>query len=635
MLNFTGISEFQTYLEVFMRLTPYILFALLMVITPVLPGLAQEEKPIEEWIRSAETGDIQAQGYLGASYFDNKDYENAIKWWQMAANQGHALSQYYLARMYIQGIGIPKDDNKAFDLYLLAAKQNYAEAQNIIGFLYDNGHGVKQNEKEAFHWFQKAANNGNAEAQFNLGNFYRIGRGTEVDLAKAIEWYGKSAKNGYNGAQFELGKMYLEGNGVSKNIEKSIALFQLAAKQNLPIAQNALGMIYQKGLGVEVDYQKAETWYTKSAEFGDPLGQYFLGVLYTKPELRAYDKALSWWRKAAEQGNVLSMISLGWAYEYGKGVNKNIFKSIEWHEKAENISYDPSHKRIIKSFYLRMGNNFSSEKKTGENFKQSTKMYLRALGTKEFPFKQNTLVLNKATLSIITDEAKSILNLFRGFTRIAPSIIIYINLNDSKTSTLITKLEALTTNLMINAPFFNIVIVDTNFYPKAIKELFENRLEININNPSIQIFGNGFYMSTYTNPLDINLTLIEKDIINSSNLSEDSSYIGWLTKKTREFLSKSMDSLIEKTESEINVLEDEIKNLDQDIKVLNQKNRMLLNRQDALKKTETKLKKELDQKRELGHLNREIDAINEKIKVLQEKRENLCSDKIGVSLNCK
>ena len=68
--------------------------------------------------------------------------------------------------MYTQGLGVPQDDNKAVKWYRLAAEQGHAEAQLIVGVMYSNGQGVPQDFKESVKWYSLSAEQKNAKAQY-------------------------------------------------------------------------------------------------------------------------------------------------------------------------------------------------------------------------------------------------------------------------------------------------------------------------------------------------------------------------------------------------------------------------------------------------------------------------------------
>ena len=58
------------------------------------------------------------------------------------AEQGDVEAQFYVAIMYDNGEGVPKNDKTAVKWYTKAAEQGYAKAQSNLGLLYDNGEGV-------------------------------------------------------------------------------------------------------------------------------------------------------------------------------------------------------------------------------------------------------------------------------------------------------------------------------------------------------------------------------------------------------------------------------------------------------------------------------------------------------------
>jgi TPR repeat protein len=52
-----------------------------------------------------------------------KDYEEALKWYKKAAEQGNSNAQYNLGFMYGTGTGVPKDYVLAYRWYSLAVAQ--------------------------------------------------------------------------------------------------------------------------------------------------------------------------------------------------------------------------------------------------------------------------------------------------------------------------------------------------------------------------------------------------------------------------------------------------------------------------------------------------------------------------------
>jgi hypothetical protein len=78
----------------------------------------------------------------GIDAYNQSDFEEAVRWFLLAADQGSARAQFNLAVMYRTGRGVPQDPVEAARLYRLAANQGHMGAQNSLGITYDNGEGV-------------------------------------------------------------------------------------------------------------------------------------------------------------------------------------------------------------------------------------------------------------------------------------------------------------------------------------------------------------------------------------------------------------------------------------------------------------------------------------------------------------
>lgn len=112
------------------------------------------------------------------------------------AENGDIESQNMMGLLYKNGIDVEKNYHEAFKWFEKAANQGDISSQIVIGYMYGDGQGVRQNHKKAFEWTQKAANQGDAFAQVHLGLFYEYGVGVRLDKTQAKEWYGKSCDNG-------------------------------------------------------------------------------------------------------------------------------------------------------------------------------------------------------------------------------------------------------------------------------------------------------------------------------------------------------------------------------------------------------------------------------------------------------
>lgn len=113
------------------------------------------------------------------------------------AKQGKADDQYAAGLMYMPGGDFPVNYQEALKWFELASKQGHAGAEFNLGLLYRNGRGVLQDFTIATQWIEKAAHKGYPEAQYQLGTFYKTGEGIQRDLTQAYVWYNLSAAQGY------------------------------------------------------------------------------------------------------------------------------------------------------------------------------------------------------------------------------------------------------------------------------------------------------------------------------------------------------------------------------------------------------------------------------------------------------
>lgn len=155
-------------------------------------------------------------------------------------NGGNAGAQKNLGWKYYQGEDVPQDYEKAMMWYRLAAEQNFSPAQNNLGHMYESGQGVPQDYAEAVKWYRLAADQGHANAQYNIGRMYESGQGAPKDFAAAVKWYRLAAEQCHAHAQYNLGMMYDNGTGVPRKKAQAITLYQLAAAQGHVEAQNLL-----------------------------------------------------------------------------------------------------------------------------------------------------------------------------------------------------------------------------------------------------------------------------------------------------------------------------------------------------------------------------------------------------------
>ena len=95
-----------------------------------------------------------------------------------------------------KGVGLSKDLSEAIRYYKLAASQGHEIAQLNLGLMFFYGHGTHQDNTESLKWFRAAAAQVNPRAQYYLALLYHDGAGVRRDLMRAYICLSQAASNG-------------------------------------------------------------------------------------------------------------------------------------------------------------------------------------------------------------------------------------------------------------------------------------------------------------------------------------------------------------------------------------------------------------------------------------------------------
>lgn len=109
------------------------------------------------FIKAAELNSLRAQVFLGEMMEASQVYEAAVGWYLTAAMQGDPAAQYDLARMYLAGTGIEKDQAKALYWMKHSADKKHLPAVKIMANAYRVGLlGLQVDPDQAASWDAKA-----------------------------------------------------------------------------------------------------------------------------------------------------------------------------------------------------------------------------------------------------------------------------------------------------------------------------------------------------------------------------------------------------------------------------------------------------------------------------------------------
>ena len=358
-----------------------------------IDGMAKDEAAAESWAaKSAALGDWSAQTDLALYYVQAKetaDGAKALRFATPAAEAGDLRALGVQARIYIKGLGVPVDYEKAFELiqsveenertaelhkmfgscymsgpdgmfdpalglrYIQrAAEMDDAEACYILSVWHDSGTrsfadkelarrwcqfgmDALHNPKEANHWLRRAAELGHSKAQYDWG-MELMARNGKQGHRRAIGWFRKAAEQEQTNAKYMLGMALLTAGTPDEEAEGIRILRELAVKGDSESLET-LASAYLKGIGVPRNPEAAIRLYTLAANAGDKRACFSLALLYRRGEdvPRDTDAAMKWLKKSVELGYGQAKAVLGSLYLGGRGVEQDTEKGLAiLHEAA-------------------------------------------------------------------------------------------------------------------------------------------------------------------------------------------------------------------------------------------------------------------------------------------------------------
>lgn len=221
---------------------------------------------------AARNGDRYADADLGnlilAGGFEGEEKEIALQSrFQTLAEQGDQLAAFNLGVCLAQGIGGPKDEEKAL-VWLKQSLDGVVNAQYWYGRLIIEAGGRLGDVTEGLKWVEKAAEAGMAEACATLAQILVSGQIAPRNHGRALQLYTIAAEGGNIDALFSLGAMYGGGHDVPENREMARDYFDQAAHQGHALAQMMLGRYLVAGLGGPVDLEEGRRWLKMAASAG-------------------------------------------------------------------------------------------------------------------------------------------------------------------------------------------------------------------------------------------------------------------------------------------------------------------------------------------------------------------------------
>jgi TPR repeat protein len=326
----------------------------------------------------------QAQYAMGSNYRWGRagvgmDYQKALYWFQLAADQGYSDAEFEVGWFYENGLSVGRDSDRARVWYQKAADQGNSDAQSALQRLQSQQNPPERtasassppvtasHEQSFVEEYRKAADRGDPAAQRNLGVLYENGWSVTKDIEQAGVWYQKAADQGDALARIALkrlqpqqnpseqigtispalmatpaeqnqrGDRYFYGQGVEQNYVEAMEWYRKAADQGFADAQHNIGALYENGWGVAKDIDQAKVWYQRAADRGDAFAKGALERLQSQTNPSAQNALPNAPFAAAPQEQSLTPAEenqMGDRYYYGRGAEQNYLKAMEWYGKA-------------------------------------------------------------------------------------------------------------------------------------------------------------------------------------------------------------------------------------------------------------------------------------------------------------
>ncbi|MEO9528831.1 tetratricopeptide repeat protein [Roseibium sp.] len=114
-------------------------------------------------------------------------YEEAMKELWPAARSGNADAEELIGVMYAMGLGVERDDRRAFEWYLRSAMKGHPGAQSGVGWYYEVGRGLPAPDLvRAYMWYTLSAIGGDPDAAISLEEVVKKMTGEEIEKAHVL-----------------------------------------------------------------------------------------------------------------------------------------------------------------------------------------------------------------------------------------------------------------------------------------------------------------------------------------------------------------------------------------------------------------------------------------------------------------
>ena len=273
-----------------------------------------------------------------AAFSGGKKPEEVIPLLENGVRNGETEAMVNLAGFAARGIGMKKDEAKAFALFEQAAAKGDSAALLNLGHACLHGKGTAPDQEKGRALLRKAEKAGSSEAAYLLGVLAE----KDLDIPGAMRHYAAAGKE-HDKALNRLGILtYLHEDDPKSDEHALKCLLTAAFRKYPPALNNAAYVLTHRTDGKTPDWKAAEVCYRSAAEKGYAPAQFNLGILYSGgagSDFFRPEEAVKHLRDAAAQRHPGAQYLLGTAYRDGDGVPRDEGKAFEFYRLSAEQGY--------------------------------------------------------------------------------------------------------------------------------------------------------------------------------------------------------------------------------------------------------------------------------------------------------
>ena len=276
--------------------------------------------------------------FKGINFKMDKDNLQAYEYLYKSYENGNLDSIYSLAELLFDENFNLYNVNEAINLCEKGISSGQYDCAYLLGYAYDYGKGIEVNKDLAEKNYQICINNSEnkeliSNSKLELAGILWKKASDQCDMNNIIKLYEDAINNNNYKAMYLLGDKYYSGYKIEQDYDLAMFYFKMAARFNYGRAEFNIGKMYEEGLGIIKSSEKAIEWYKLASTHGEVQALVSMADIYSdKKEFNTAFKLYNMAYENYENKNdaAIVMLKIGFLYFYGRGVDKNPAKGIEW-----------------------------------------------------------------------------------------------------------------------------------------------------------------------------------------------------------------------------------------------------------------------------------------------------------------